>query len=292
MAEPVAEPKPEAPPTQPDASPLDQLSETFERYEKQASDDVTPPEPKPEPPAKDWEKIAREAEERAEKNERRLRELEAERAVSRVVTPPANVAEPTPPDARNSDPRWKQVDELFWTDNQKAREIEREIYSDDQRRIVREELQAAETAREAARATETRGREAVNAATVALPAIMTEYSVTRPIAEAMMQRAFSVIAQHVERTGDSSVWLVPENYKLATTSMFPLTEAQGTVPPPPVERGDPPGPKGSAPPAPRREVRAPLSPETDRSLSMLASAVGLSSDAALRFKSKVASTKG
>lgn len=281
-------------------SPTDDISAAFGRYEKEAAVVATDapasgppaaPEKKLEPPV-DWQKQAREATERAERTERALRELEAQRAAEKVAAKlPDAAASPEPPkQAANEDPRWAQVREHFWTDNDKAMEIQRQIIADEQRRIVREEFDA----REAARQSEERGRTAVAAAVTARDQIAERLKVPASVAEVMIVRANRHISEYAERTGEIGVWLMPENYMSACRHEFPeltaLAEsaAPPAVPPPAALRAEPPGRKDGAPPAPRREARQPLSEEMDRALSSLASLVELNEKGTQNLKNKMA----
>lgn len=299
MDEPIAVeqvPKPEAAAPAAPASPLDDLTGYFrtKAAETPAETPTTPtPETKPEPAAPSIPDAATLAAEsaRADRLERQLRETEAARAAEKVAA--AAAAKNAPPkEEPGEDPRMAEVRENWWKDDAKARELLLEIATDKARKAFAEEWENRAKA-EATRAKQDAG---VAAARAAVDVVAEKYGVHAKVAEAMIQRAALRIADYVGNGGDDRAWLMPDNYVKACEIEYPVPPAREaapspTVPPPPADRADPPGSKQAAPP-PKREVRAPsLSPEADRSLSRLTSAVGLSAEGAQRFKATVASNR-
>lgn len=281
----------DSPATEP-VSPLDDLSGAFARYSEASADEpkspkeATPketPAPAVAPPAppQGWEKIAREAQDRAA-------QLERELASRPAVAAPAVADDPPPPKEAGEDPRWQEVRDLQFVDPGKSLAIQRAILADEARAIAAEEFDRRASATER----EKRAQASIEAATSVVGKIAADYGVTPKIAETMMQNALRHIAAAAESMKNDGLWLMAENYEIAVRAEYgeppPRAEA-ASVPPPPAVVADPPGAKGSAAPVQRRIAAVPpLSPETNRSVSSLASSVGLSAEGTERLRQRVA----
>lgn len=229
------------------------------------------------------EQAKKDAEIRAKAAERQLRELEAERAAEKIA---AAKAAPTTPPAPTSDedPRMAEVRDIFYSDTPKALKLLREIAADDAAR----EFDKRESAREAKRQAEERGRSFISAADEAVKKISVDSGLPETAVRSLVHGSLHHLQEYIDR--DPSVLASPDSYLWAyrqqhgepaqlRTSLTPQAE----VPPPPKEAPDPPGAKGAAPPTKRAATQSNVDVSVASERRLAAEQLGLSKEATERF---------
>lgn len=207
---------------------------------------------------------------------------------------PTTVAAPPKPAEPVEDPRLQQIEDLWWSDNAKARELQREVFRDDAKKLLAEEREQER----AARVAEERAALVFEAGKSARDVVADKYGVTPTVAEAMIQRAARHMAEYHEKNheqaGVEGIWTVADNFVQACEMEFgapPERATTSAAPTRPAARdiADPPGTKRSpAPPPPRRQQAPPLSQRYDRALSSMASNIGLDADGTRQLKTRFA----
>lgn len=219
---------------------------------------------------------------RAQRLDQQLRERPAAQAPAAAT--PATAAPPA--ETPGEDPRMAEVRDKWYSDQDAALKVWREIQRDDAREIFESHAQE-ERSREF-------GKQALVAANAGVKEIVRLYGVPEKVATVLMQSAVRHMAAHLERAhaegrDDSAILTMPQNYLAAYEFEYgppPAVAASATVPAAP--SADPPGAKGSAPAAPRRAAQRSLSPDAERSISSLADAAGLGVESTKRLKDKFA----
>ncbi|MFA6958592.1 MAG: hypothetical protein WC538_22205 [Thermoanaerobaculia bacterium] len=179
--------------------------------------------------------------------ETRAAALQAE--VERLrASPPAAVQQPAPsgppPVPTSDDPRWAQIEDLWWTDNAAAMRL---LFS-----VTVEEADRRSVERDEVKQSRERSRSAVEAGESAVEYIAENFpGYSRKVIEAVIKDALPQIKQIVDERGLQE-WTNPEVYISAFREATGQTEGEGAAPPPRRRSG---APGGGAPAAPR--VNAP-----------------------------------
>jgi hypothetical protein len=222
-------------------------------------------------------KLQEDAREKAELRrqlEQIQREREAEAAVKRVI----GTTQPEP----QKDDRDAKIDSLWFENPAEARRLLAERASEDARRVAQEELARAREAQEA----QQRSQDAISAKDSAASQIAEMYRITTEEAQRRLLGASGLMMRHVQETGDTSIFLVPDNYVSAVKFAFgePTTAQSAPAPTPaPLTVPDPPGTKRPAATNSRRPSEpSPLTAEKEDIIRELSRVTGADPDRAVK----------